>query len=78
MISVLSISKNMSTKTNVVGRFPTETSALMMVFGVLEEKRLNWQKVRMRAEDIAWIEEATKSLGEEPIKLKFPKEALVA
>ena len=70
--------KEVRRRTNVVGRFPTETSALMMVFGVLEEKRLSWQKVRMRAEDIAWIEEATKSLGEEPIKLKFPEEVLVA
>jgi hypothetical protein len=32
----------------------------------------------MKAEDIAWIEEATKSLGEEPIKLEFHEEALVA
>lgn len=70
--------KEVRRRTNVVGRFPSETSALVMVFGVLEEKRLKWQKVRMRAEDIAWIEEATKSLEEEPIGLRFPEEALVA
>jgi len=46
----------------VIGRFPSETSALVMVFSVLEEERLKWQKVRMRAEDIAWIEEASKAL----------------
>jgi hypothetical protein len=32
----------------------------------------------MRADDIAWIEEATKSLKLELIKLEFLEEALVA
>jgi hypothetical protein len=32
----------------------------------------------MRAEDIAWIEEASKALGQEPIRLEFLEEALVA
>ncbi len=59
-----------------MGRFPTETSALMMVFGILEEKRMIWQKVRMKAEDIAWIEEVVKSLEQEPIRLDFLKEAV--
>ena len=49
-----------------------------MVFSLLEEERLKWQKVRMRAEDIAWIEEASKALEKEPIKLEFLEEALVA
>ena len=62
----------------MVGRFPNETSALVMVFSLLEEERVNWQKVRMRAEDIAWIEEASKTLGQDPIKLEFLEEALVA
>ena len=31
-----------------------------------------------RAEDIAWIEEASKALEQEPIKLEFLEEALVA
>jgi len=64
-------------RTNVVGRFPAETSALMMVFGVLEEKKLKWQKVTMRAEDIDWIEEATKQLEQEPIRLDFLEKVLV-
>lgn len=70
--------KEVKRRTRVVGRFPTETSALMMVFGVLEEKKLKWQKVAMRAEDIAWIEETTRSLGEKPIQLDFLSEFLVA
>jgi len=50
----------------------------MVVFGVLEEERLKWQKVGMRAEDIAWIEEAAKILEQEPIRPEFLEEALVA
>jgi hypothetical protein len=64
--------------TRVVGRFPNETSALVMVFSIMEGERVKWQKVRMRAEDIAWIEETSKALGQESIKLEFLEEALVA
>jgi putative transposase len=70
--------KEVKRRTRVVGRFPNETSALVMVFSLLEEERLKWQKVRMKAEDIAWIEEASKALEQEPIKLGFVEEALVA
>ncbi len=49
-----------------------------MVFSILEEERLKWQKVRMRAEDIAWIEESAKVLEQEPIKLEFLEEVAVA
>jgi len=70
--------KEVKRRTRVVGRFPNETSALVMVFSLLEEDRVKWQKVGMRAEDIAWIEEASKALEREPIKLEFLEEALVA
>lgn len=69
--------KEVKRRAKVVGRFPNETSALVMVFSLLEEGRLKWQKVRMRAEDIAWIEEASKALEQEPINLEFLEEALV-
>jgi len=70
--------KEVKRRTRVVGRFPNETSALVMVFSLLEEERVKWQKVGMRAEDIAWIEEASKALEREPIKLEFLEEVLVA
>ncbi|MBN2186400.1 MAG: transposase [Dehalococcoidia bacterium] len=54
--------KEMRRRTNVTGRFPTETAALAVVFGILEEERLKWRQVNMRAEDIAWITEAVRSL----------------
>ena len=49
-----------------------------MVFSILNEEWLKWQKIRMKADDIAWIEEASKALELEPIKLEFLEEALVA
>jgi len=70
--------KEVKRRTKVIGRFPNETSALVMVFSILDEERLKWQKVRMRADDIAWIEEASKALEQEPIKLEFLEGALVA
>jgi transposase-like protein len=70
--------KEVKRRTRVIGRFPNETSALVMVFSLLEEERMKWQKVGMRAEDIAWIEEASKALEQEPIRLEFLEEALVA
>jgi transposase-like protein len=70
--------KEVKRRTRVVGRFPNETSALVMVFSLLEEERMKWQKVGMRAEDIAWIEETSKALEQEPIRLEFLEEALVA
>jgi putative transposase len=69
--------KEVKRRTRVVGRFPNETSALVMVFSLLEEDRMKWQKVRIRTEDIAWIEDASKALEQEPIKLEFLEEALV-
>jgi transposase-like protein len=70
--------KEVKRRTRVVGRFPNETSALVMVFSLLEEERVKWQKVRMKAEDIAWIEETTKALEQQPIRPEFLEEALVA
>ena len=70
--------KEVKRRTRVIGRFPNETSALVMVFSVLEEDRARWQKVRIRTEDIAWIEEASKALELEPIRLEFLQEVLDA
>ena len=70
--------KEVKRRTRVVGRFPNEISALVMVFSLLEEERLKWQKVGMRADDIAWIEEASKALEQAPIRLEFIEEAPAA
>jgi len=50
----------------------------MMVFSILDHERLKWRKVRMRPADVIWIEEASKVLDQEPIRLEFAEEVLVA
>jgi len=64
-------------RTNVIGRSPTETAALAVVFGILEEERLKWNGIRMKTGDIAWIEEATRSLDLEPITIEPPQAVAV-
>ncbi len=64
-------------RTNVIGRFPTEMAALSVVFGVLEEERLKWKGVRMKVEDIAWVEEAVKALDSAPITVQAFEAAMV-
>lgn len=64
-------------RTKVIGHFSNETSALVLVFNLLEGERLNWQKVGMRTEDITWIEETAKALEQEPIRLEFLEEAFI-
>jgi len=64
-------------RTNVVGHFPTETAALVVVFGILEEGRLKRRAVKMRAEDIAWIDEAVKSLASPPLITESVQAAVV-
>ena len=62
----------------MIGRFPNETSVLVMVFSLLGGERSKWQKVRMGTEDIARIEETAKALEQEPIGLEFLEEASIA
>lgn len=65
-------------RTNVVGRFPTETSALMVVFGVLEEERLKWRALGMTPDNVRVIEEAVKSLDQKPIPVTALEKLLAA
>jgi transposase-like protein len=64
-------------RTGVIGRFPGEIAALSVVFGVLEEKRLKWRGVAMKAEDVTWIEETVRSLETEPIRVDSLEAVLV-
>ncbi len=53
-------------RTDVIGRFPGENAALAVVFGVLEEERLKWKGIRMKVEDLDWLEQAVKTLSVQP------------
>jgi len=55
--------KEVKRRTRVVGRFPNEISALVMVFSILNEERLKWQKVRMKAEDYRLDRGSIKGVG---------------
>jgi transposase-like protein len=65
-------------RTDVIGRFPTETSALMVVFGVLESGRLKWRGLRMGPDNLTAIQEAVKSLDQEPIAVTALEKLLAA
>lgn len=65
-------------RTDVIGRFPTETSALMVVFGVLEGERLRWRGVRMDPDNLTAIQEAVKSLDQTPIPITALEKMLAA
>jgi len=58
--------KEVRRRTNVIGRFPGENAALAVVFGVLEEERLKWKGIRMKVEDLDWLEKAVKALSAQP------------
>jgi transposase-like protein len=72
------VRKEVKRRTTVVVRFPDETSALVTVFSLLEEGKVRWQKVGMKSEVIAWIEEASKVLPQELVSRGFWEEALAA
>ena len=67
----------MKRRTNVIGCFSREMAALLVVFEVLEEQRLKWRGVRMKAEDIECIWEAVRALGTEPITVEAFQAAMV-
>lgn len=58
-------------RTDVVGRFPNEMSALSMIFGVLEGDRLKWKGLRIGEEEKRQVEAAVIHLYREPIVIKW-------
>lgn len=61
-------------RTDVIGRFPNEISALSVIFGVLEENRLNWKGLQIKGNDGIKINEAVKRVKEEPITIKWAED----
>lgn len=57
-------------RTNVVGRFPTPASALVVVWGVMEEDRIKWRGLHVDDNHHAIIEAAVIELKEKPIEVK--------
>ena len=57
-------------RSDVIGRFPDETSALFLAWGVLEHARVHWHKLRVKPADVIQITEARRSLQEKPIVVR--------
>ena len=53
--------KKVRRRTNVIGRFPNEMSALSMVFGVLEKDRLKWRGLEIDKDILEAINNASKT-----------------
>jgi transposase-like protein len=65
-------------RTDVIGRFPTETSAPVVVFGVLEGERLKWRGIGMSHDHLTHIQEAVKSLDQRPIAVEALEKVMAA
>ena len=63
--------KEVRRRTNVIGRFPNEMSALSMVFGVMEEDRLKWRGLKIDKDILEAIDIASKTCLCEQIKIEW-------
>lgn len=60
-------------RTKVVGRFPTERSALAVIFGVLTIDSPKWRGLNIGPEEVEQIECAARELRANPIELDFTR-----
>jgi transposase-like protein len=57
-------------RTNVVGRFPTPVSAMLVVWSVIDHDRIKWRGLHMDAEQERRIGEAVIELEKAPIEVR--------
>jgi transposase-like protein len=62
--------KEVRRRTNVVGRFPTPMSALVVAWAAIEQDRLKWRGIHMDAEHGEMINAALVELKKKPIVVK--------
>lgn len=67
--------KEVRRRTRVVGRFPTESSALAVIYGILAMESAKWRGLRFGGEDAVNIEKAAKALRSKPIILDIQRKA---
>lgn len=60
-------------RTDVIGRFPTEKSALVMVFATLEQDRLKWRGVPMESEIYARVVASAEDCRKRPLQWNLEK-----
>lgn len=59
-------------RTKVIGRFPGETSALSLIWAVLELSSRGWRGVKMNPKTVAEIERLRRQLREDPAQPATP------
>ena len=60
-------------RTDVIGRFSTEKSALVMVFATLEHDRLKWRGVTMEPEIYAKVTASAEECRKWPLQWNLEK-----
>lgn len=70
--------KEVRRRTRVVGRFPTERSALVLIWASIEQDRLRWRGVKMTADLLEAAETATEELSREPLVIECARKYLDA
>jgi transposase-like protein len=61
--------KEVRRRTRVVGRFPTERSALVLIWASVEQDRLNWRGVRMTPAILEGAVQAVEAIKASPIRI---------
>lgn len=70
--------KEVRRRTRVVGRFPTERSALVLIWASIEQDRLRWRGVKMTPDLLEAAETATEELSQEPLVIECARKYLDA
>ena len=65
-------------RTRVIGRFPTEMSALSLIWAVMEQNSRQWRGFVINDGHLSMIETAIESLAEDPIAIQGFEEVLAA
>jgi len=70
--------KEVRRRTRVVGRFPTEKSALVLIWASIEQDRLKWRGVKMSSSIFKGVVQAVEDLKKEPIRIDSARKYLAA
>jgi transposase-like protein len=67
--------KEVRRRTRVVGRFPTEASALAVIYGILSIESTQWRGMKFTPTTILELHKASEQLKTNPITVDFEQEA---
>lgn len=70
--------KEVRRRTRVVGRFPTEKSALVLIWASIEQDRLNWRGVKITPAILEGVVQAIEGLKASPIRIDSARKYLAA